>query len=182
MTFGQFLSILRARWWLALAILVATVVLTWLVSIALPKQYKATASVVVDFKPDPVSAVLYGGGASPAQMTTQVDIIKSDRVAERVVKNLKLAENPQIRQQFQDEGKGVGTIESWLGNVLQRSMDVEPSRESGVITITYRNASPAFAAALANAFVRAYIDTTLDLRTDPARQYSEKRWNRPRPS
>jgi succinoglycan biosynthesis transport protein ExoP len=58
MTFGQFLSILRARWWLALAILAATVLLTTVVSLSLTKQYKATASVVVDFKPDPISAVL----------------------------------------------------------------------------------------------------------------------------
>jgi uncharacterized protein involved in exopolysaccharide biosynthesis len=58
MTFGQFLSILRARWSLALAILVVTVLATAVVSLSLTKQYKATASVVVDFKPDPVSAVL----------------------------------------------------------------------------------------------------------------------------
>lgn len=171
MTFTQFLSILRARWWLALAILVATVLLTAIVSLSLPKQYKAAASVVVDFKPDPVSAMLYGGGGSPAQLATQVDIIKSDRVAERVVKNLKLAENPQVRQQWQDEAGGRGTIESWLGSVFQRSMEVEPSRESGVITVSYRAADPRFAAALANAFVQAYIDTTLELRVDPARNY-----------
>ena len=30
MTFGQFLSILRARWWLALAILVSLAVHRWL--------------------------------------------------------------------------------------------------------------------------------------------------------
>jgi succinoglycan biosynthesis transport protein ExoP len=171
MTFGQFLSILRARWWLALASLVVTVLATAVVSLSLTKQYKATASVVVDFKPDPVSAVLYGGGGSPAQMATQVDIIKSDRVAERVVRNLKLNENPQVRQQWQDDAGGRGTIESWLGSVFQRSMEVEPSRESGVIVITYRAADPRFAAALANAFVQAYIDTTLELRVDPARNY-----------
>ena len=118
MTFGQFLSILRARWWLALAILVVTVLATAVVSLSLTKQYKATASVVVDFKPDPISAVLYGGGGSPAQTATQVDIIKSDRVAERVVRNLKLAENPQVRQQWQDEAGGRGTIEGWLGGLL----------------------------------------------------------------
>ena len=37
MTFGQFLSILRARWWLALAILVVTVLLTAVVSLSLTK-------------------------------------------------------------------------------------------------------------------------------------------------
>lgn len=172
MTFGQFFSILRARWWLALAVALVTVLGTWLVSISLTKQYKAVASVVVDFKPDPISAAIYGGAGSPAQMATQVDIIKSERVAERVVRNLKLNENPQLRQQWTDEAKGQGTIESWLGNLFQRSMDVEPSRESGVIAVTYKAPDPRFAAALANAFVQAYIDITLELRVDPARRYS----------
>jgi chain length determinant protein EpsF len=180
MTFGQFLSILRARWGLALAILAAALLLTTVVSLSLTKQYKATASVVVDFKPDPISAVLYGGGGSPAQMATQVDIIKSDRVAERVVRNLKLAENPQVRQQWQDEAGGRGTIEGWLGELFQRNMDVEPSRESGVITINYRAADPRFAAGVANAFVQAYIDTTLELRVDPARNYQQFFENRSR--
>ena len=172
MTFGQFLSILRARWWLALLILVLTVLGTLGVSLMLPKQYKAIASVVVDFKPDPISAAIYGGIGSPALMATQVDIIKSDRVAERVVRNLKLNEDPRVRQQWLDEGKGVGTIEAWLGGVFQRSMDVEPSRESSVISVSYRATDPRFAAGLANAFVQAYVDTTLELRVDPARRYS----------
>jgi chain length determinant protein EpsF len=101
-----------------------------------------------------------------------VDIIKSDRVAQRVVRNLKLNENPQIRQQWQDETGGQGSIESWLGTVFQRQMEVLPSRESSVIEISYLAPDPRFAAALANAFVSAYTDTAIDLRVDPARRYS----------
>ena len=112
MTLGQFLSILRARWWVVALVLGLTVATTVVVSLLLPKQYKAVASVVVDSKPDPVSAVIYGGMASPAFMATQVDIIQSERVALRVVRNLKLNENPQVRQQWQDEADGQGTIES----------------------------------------------------------------------
>ena len=172
MTFGQFLSILRARWFVALLVFGLTVATTLVVSLLLPKQYRAVASVVVDFKPDPVSAVMYGGMASPGFMATQVDIIQSNRVAQRVVRNLKLNENPQVRQQWLEEAKGEGTIETWLGSVFQRQMDVVPSRESSVISVSYRAADPRFAAGLANAFVQAYIDTSLELRVDPARQYS----------
>ena len=172
MTFGQFLSIIRARWLVAMVVLVITVATTLVVSLSLTKQYRAQASVVVDFKPDPVSAVIFGGMASPAFMATQVDIIQSDRVAQRVVRNLKLAESPQVRQQWLDETNGAGSIESWLGTVFQRQMDVVPSRESSVIVVGYRAPDPRFAAALANAFVQAYIDTTLELRVGPARQYS----------
>jgi chain length determinant protein EpsF len=172
MTFGQFLSILRARWWVVALVLGLTVAGTLVVSLLLPRQYTAAASVVVDFKPDPVSAVMYGGMASPAFMATQVDIIRSERVAQRVVRNLKLNENPQVRQQWQDETEGQGSIESWLGGVFGKAMDVIPSRESSVITVTYKAPDPRFAAGLANAFVQAYIDTALELRVDPARQYS----------
>jgi chain length determinant protein EpsF len=105
-------------------------------------------------------------------MATQVDIIRSERVAQRVVRNLKLNENPQIRAQWQDETNGSGSIEGWLGGVFQKQMDVVPSRESSVITISYKASDPRFAAGLANAFVQAYIDTALELRVDPARQYS----------
>jgi polysaccharide biosynthesis transport protein len=172
MSFTQFLSILRARWWVLLLVLVLTVGTTVVVSLLLPKQYRATASVVVDFKPDPISAVMFGGMASPAFMATQVDIIRSDRVAQRVVRNLRLGENPQIRQQWLDDTGGQGSLESWLAARFQRSMDVVPSRESSVISISYRAPDPRFAATLANAFVQAYIDTALELRVDPARQFS----------
>jgi polysaccharide biosynthesis transport protein len=171
MTFGQFLSIMRARWWAALLVLALVVAGALAVNLMLPKQYKAVASVLVDTKPDPVSVAMFGG-QSPGFMATQVDIIQSDRVAQRVVRNLKLNENPQIRKQWQDEARGEGSIESWLGSVFQKNMDVVPSRESSVISVSYRAPDPRFAAALANAFVQAYIDTSLELRVDPARQYS----------
>jgi len=172
MTFGQFVAILRARWMIALAVLVLVMAGTLVVNLMLPKQYRALASVVIDSKPDPLSAAMYGGMPSPMLMATQVDIIQSERVAVRVVRNLKLNENPQVRQQWLDDAKGQGTIEGWLAATFQRQMDVVPSRESSVITIAYRASDPRFAAGLANAFAQAYIDTALELRVDPARQYS----------
>lgn len=171
MTFSQFLSILRARWWVVLLVLALTVATTVTVSLLLPKQYEAAASVVVDFKPDPIAAAAYGM-ASPAVMATQVDIINSERVALRVARALRLTENPQIRQQWQDQTGGVGTLEQWLVGLFQRSLDVQPSRESSVIRIAYKAPEPAFAAGMANAFAQAYIDTALELRVNPARQYS----------
>ena len=145
---------------------------TLVVSLMLPKQYTATASVVIDFKPDPVTAVMFGGMASPAFMATQVDVIQSDRIALRVVKNLRLAENPQIRQQWSEETNGQGSIETWLADSFKKRMDVLPSKESSVITISYKAPDPRFAAALANAFVQAYVETSLELRVDPAKVYS----------
>jgi len=171
-SFGQFLSILRARWRVLLLVLGLTVATTVIVSLLLPRQYTASASVVVDNKPDPVSAVFYGGAASPVFIATQVDVIKSERVAMRVVRNLGLADNPQVRGQWLEDTQGEGTVEQWLVGLFQKQMDVTPSRESSVIAISYQAPDPRFAAALANGFAQAYLETSLELRVDPARQYS----------
>ena len=58
-------------------------------------------------------------------------------------------------------------------NLLQKKLDVKPSRESNVINIGYSGADPAFAAAVANAFAQAYIDTNIELRVEPAKQYAD---------
>lgn len=173
MNFVQFLAILRARRKLALIILFATLIPALALSLLLPKSYTATASIVVDStKPDPLAAVLYAGGPNPSLMATQADVIQSDRVALKVVRNLKLNENPQIRDQWQEATGGEGTIEQWLASVFQKAMDVKPSRESNVLTLTYKAPDPKFAAALANAFVAAYLETNIEMRVEPARLYS----------
>lgn len=172
MTIVQLFSILRARWRISVAVFLLVVTAVVGVSLLLPKQYTAVASVVADAKPDPVSALMYPGVVSPGFMATQVDVIRSDRVALRVVRLLKLTENPQIREQWLKESKGEGNLETWLSESFQRNMDVKPSRESSVIEVTYKAPDPRFAAALANAFIQAYIETTLELKVDPAKQYT----------
>lgn len=171
MNLTQFLSILKARWWVALLLLVLTVGTTLGVSLMLPSQYTATATVVIDVKPDPIAGQ-FAGMLAPSYMATQVDVIQSDRVARRVVRNLKLADNPQVRADWLENTGGQGDIEAWIAGRFKRNMDVTPSRESNVIRVSYRAPDPGFAAALANAFVQAYIDTALELRVDPAKQYS----------
>lgn len=167
MTLQQFLFILRARARLALMILMVTVLTTFVVSLVLPKQYTASTAVVIDVKsPDPVAGVFLPGMITPGYMATQVDIIGSDRVAQRVVKLLRLDQNADVRQQWQDTTEGRGKLEVWLGDLLQKNLDVKPSRESNVINIAYTASDPAFAAALANAFVQAYIEVNLELKVD----------------
>jgi succinoglycan biosynthesis transport protein ExoP len=173
MTFSQFLSILKARWISAAAIIVTLVGLTLVASLLLPKQYTAAAAIVADIKsPDPIAGIVLNAMAAPGYMATQVDIIQSDRVAQKVVHQLNLAANPDLRNQWLESTEGKGDLTAWIARLIQRKLDVKPSRESNVINITYTSPEPKFAATLANAFVRAYIETSVELRVDPAKQYS----------
>lgn len=174
MSLTQFLLILRARWLVALLALVVTVGTTVAVSLVLPKQYTASTAVVVDVKsPDPVTGVMMSGMMAPGYMATQMDIIKSDRVARTVVSQLGLDRNPAVLAQWQQETQGKGTPLDWLADSLRKSLEVVPSRESNVINIEFTGNDPAFAAAIANAFARAYIDVNLELRVGPAREFAK---------
>ena len=172
MTLVQFFSILRARWKIMLIVLGAAVVGTAMVNALLPKSFTSTASVLVDVKsPDPIAGIIFPGMNSPSYMATQVDVIQSDRVSQQVVRVLRLNESASMREQWRDATKGVGNFESWLADLLRKSLDVKPSRDSNVISVNYKSADPKFATAMANAYAQAYIDVSLELRVEPAKLY-----------
>jgi len=173
MTISQFLIILRARWVLMAAIFVTIVAGTLIFSLTRAKTYTATAQVVIDVKsPDPIVGMVLPGMMAPGYIATQLDIMTSERVARRTIKILRLDESDVLREQWREQADGVGSFDAWLANLLQAGLEIKPSRESSALQVAYSGADPNFAAALANAFVRAYIETTLELRVEPARQYS----------
>jgi chain length determinant protein EpsF len=170
MNFTQFLLILNARKWIILAVLALTVSVTTAVSLLLPKEYTAAATLIIDAKSkDPLTGQLLPSQMFPGYMATQVDVIKSLNVAQKVVSGLRLADSPGTREHFMEATDGKGTVEQWLGDRLLRKLDVEPSRESSVITIAFSGSDPQFSSAVANAFAKYYIETNLDLRIAPAK-------------
>ncbi|MCB8746904.1 chain length determinant protein EpsF [Rhodoferax sp. U2-2l] len=173
MTLQQLLLILRARYPVVLLVFLVSVVGTAVVSLLLPKQYTASAVVVLDVRsPDPVTGQMLQGMMTPGYMATQVDIINSDRVATAVVRLLKLDDDPDTQARWMAGAGGKGQLADWLANGLQKNLSVLPSRDSNVIQVNYTSADPEQAATLANAFARAYINVNLDLRLAPARQYA----------
>lgn len=171
MTLQQFLLILRAHAKVVLYTMLVAVLITLLVSLTLPKQYTVGTAVVIDVKsPDPIGGMVLPGMISPGYMATQVDIINSDRVAQRVVKRLQMAEQPALQAEWQKTTKGKGDLTAWLADSLKKKLNVKPSRESNVINISYSDTDPLRAAAVANAFAQAYIDVSLELKVEPARQ------------
>ena len=175
MTLRQLLLIIRTRFWLIAGMLAATVVAATAVSFLLPKQYVATSAVVVDVKsPDPVAGMYLPALTMPAYMATQVDVVNSARVAQKVVKLLNLENDQKTQAAWQKATEGKGSIESWIAASLKLGLEIKPARESNVINISFKANDPGRAAAVANAFARAYIDTTVELRVEPAREYA--RW------
>ena len=166
----QILLILRAHYKIALCVALATIAIALAVTLYLPKRYTAVTAVLVDVKsPDPIVAMML-----PSNLATQVDIINSQRVALRVVRTLGLLDAPGVRDQWANATDSRGTPETWLADLLLRGLAVAPARESNIVNIAYTGSDPTFVAAVANGFAQAYMDVTIELKVDPARQYA--RW------
>ncbi|MHB1953296.1 MAG: Wzz/FepE/Etk N-terminal domain-containing protein [Sulfobacillus sp.] len=171
MNFTQYLLVLGARKWIILGTLLLTVLTTTVVTYLLPKQYTATASLVVNMKTkDPVTGQILPIQLLPGYLTTQVDIIKSQRVALRVVHDLKLASNPVTQSVFMTETKGRGDIHDWLAGLLLKRVVAKPLPRSSIVNVSFSAHTPWLAALAANAFVRAYIATNLELQKAPEDQ------------
>ena len=112
----------------------------------------------------------------PAQLSatyfaTQLDIIRSQKVAVKVVQDLELDKDQRRYQEYMDATQGTGvSLVDWIAIGLMQNFIVEPSRDSRVVRIGYRSVNPKEAALVADAFAQAYIATTLELSMEPARR------------
>lgn len=172
MSLHQFFSILRARLGVAGLIMLVTIALAvgWVK--LRPTHYTARAPILVDVRTDPIGNTPLQGMVAPGYMSTQIDIVKSDRVAERVVKMLPADQQPMLRLRETADGEKEPTAQQ-LAYALQSALDVKPARESNIINISWTGRSPAEAASVANAFAQAYLDTNLELKTTPAKRYAD---------
>lgn len=173
MKFEQFLMILRARAWVVLFTVGVALTGATAVSYYMPKEYTATADLIIDAKGvDPVGGTSLSPQLMPAYVATQVDVIRSKRVATRVVEKLGLADDPATKRRFVKATGGVGNINDWLIASLIKSLVVTPSRESNVITISFTGNDPQYAALVANLFASAYIRANIEISVEPAKQVS----------
>lgn len=172
MSLTQFLLALRARYKIVFLILLLTVAAAAGVSSILPKSYVATSSLVVNYKGvDPVTGLSLPAQLMPGYIATQVDIIKSKGLALKVVDDLKLTEKPQLQKKYK-EAEGGEPIRDWIADLLVSKLGVVPARDSSVLNISFKGEDPHYVAAVANGFAAAYLQFSVQLKTEPAQQAS----------
>jgi len=171
MKLTQLIGICWARRKLFVIVLTSIVLGTTAFSLLKAKTYVAEVAVLVDAKnTDPVT-----GTALPQQMqaniqATQADVISSHNVALKVVDKLQLAADPQMQAQFKEDSDAAGSIRDWLADKLRDKLTVRSSHDSNVISLAVEARAPELAAQIANAFADGYIQTSLEMRIDPAKR------------
>ena len=170
MDLNQYLLALKARKKAFVTVLAVTVFTAVVVALLLPKRYDATATVLIDAREEQTMAPR---GMSPRERAgyifTQMDLIQSGKVANKVVRDLKLASQPGVREDWERDTGGVGTVEEWVAANLLEKLKVD-SGASNIIIIKFSSNDAKKSADVANAFAKAYLDVALELRTEPSRE------------
>ena len=161
MTFSAFWRLLRSWWILAVVGPLAGVgaAAAWIV--LTPPSYEATAQVLVDVRaPETVGNQFIANQLASDYVTTQFDILRSNRLAVHVADLLAKSSSSTASAVFEDEDV--------------RNLTLIPAVGSRVISIRYSAPGPEEAAIIANAFAKAYADISLELQAEPAREST--RW------
>ncbi|MGH8729274.1 MAG: Wzz/FepE/Etk N-terminal domain-containing protein [Burkholderiales bacterium] len=200
MSFNQLMRILRARMGLILGTIIIVVGVSIVASAFMEEKYSSSAQILVDYRgSNPVTNTILPVQLFSGYLTTQMDIIKSQAVALKVVDELNLAEDKEAAQRYLppdllDKIKGmisatVKTVFSAFFRApepaspeLQRfrtaeavvdHLKVTPIKDSSVLNVSYIAADAKAAETAANAVVRAYMQTNNELEVKPARQSSK---------
>ena len=170
MFLSQYLRILWARKWLLLVTFLVIAATGIAITLLMPRQYTAETSLVVEMRIDPALGALAPALASPSYMQTQIEILKSERVASRAVTILGVERSKDAVEQWRNETKMKIPLARYFAGVLSRGLSVEPPHGSNIINLSFSAPDPIFAQATANAFAQAYMDVSVELRVAPARQ------------
>ncbi len=138
----------------------------WLIA---PNQYEAAAR--VELRTTPVSSLSLDGAeqqvpasilSTPIALETLASVLRSDRVAWRVITSLKLYQAPGFRANFAgrfpafDPGKPSPEAQAWLLDRFSKRLRVQAMARTLLVEVRFRSRDAALSAAVVNALIRAY--------------------------
>jgi succinoglycan biosynthesis transport protein ExoP len=181
MTLRELLQVLGGRKKRVIGIALFVMAVTLAVTLLMPAVYLGEVSVAVDAPGiDPATGLVVPPPVDTDYRATEVDVISSHSVAVKVVDKLRLDQIPGLVQQFNErldwwrfwETDHAATLRDFIADRLLAKLDVVPARDSNVIVIDYYGRQPETAVRIANAFADAYIETSLELKVNPASRQS----------
>lgn len=109
-------------------------------------------------------------------LNTQLEVLRSREVAERVANELNLYDDPSFFAAMElDEPSGIDRTmrRETVVALVQKSLDVDLPRETRVVRISVTSANPEMSARIANGFAEQFIQSSLQRRYDSS-SYARK--------
>ncbi len=157
----QFAAIFRARTGQIVLTVALIFLLTLVIVMVTPRVWTATADVFIDYKDDTGSGQGFSPMLNDSYIQTQMDMIRSQAVAEHVIDSLGLRNS---------QGSGEEGLNEWI----RRQIQIDSVRGSRVLSVSFDARSPQDARDYANAVVNSYIAVSQQLASTATRARSEQ--------
>lgn len=173
LSMNQVAAMLAARRRLIVFILAAIVLCTGAVLILLPRTWTASTDVFVDYREnDPISGRTFSALLDDSYMQTQIDLLKSERVASQAADALGWRSTADYADAVAREGRTA--TDTVMIEGVTRNTTVTSARGSRVLTVSFSAGTPEAARDMANAIVAAYLTITQEMARSSARSRSEQ--------
>ena len=170
-------AVVRSNLLLIAAIIAACLAIALVTTLLETKRYTATASVQINDQSQRVlgneieaDQVANNGWDTDRFLQTEVDVLKSRALAERVMKRLRLEGNASFYAQMEvgqpDADSPPAAVREMTLALLRGNMEVKLPRNSRIAAITFESTDAALSARIANAFAEEFIQASLQQRYD----------------
>ncbi len=176
----RIVAALRRNLWWIIGIVAACLIIGALITMLIVPRYTAAATVLIEQE---VDQIIEGSEIAPTVayqdterfLQTQVDVIQSRALAERVLEGEGLEADPSFYEAFEAEVPGERDLEGRytrasgldalrrdvaLG-LLQANLSVDLPANSRLVYVRFESANPALSARIANAFAENLIESNL---------------------
>lgn len=178
-------DIIWAAKWGILSLVIAAAIITWIVAKSLTPIYEATAKLLIEGKEVNVVSIEEIYGIDPTQKTyfaTQIQILTSRQLAERVIDELQLQNYPEFDLAVHQDNPSIFSIRRWLPvfdelpvpsedvkrrwavGKFQNLLGVLPVPNTQLVSISFRSADRELSQKVANTVGEEYINSDLEAR------------------
>jgi polysaccharide biosynthesis transport protein len=190
----RLLAVLREYKWMILGITLAVSATAVFAISRIPATYEATSLVMIDTRKASfrdLQATVAQADVDAVGINTQVEILRSHGLADSVVQQLHLTDNPEFRRAVDARplvGRLVAEVKGLFSpvappkpltpyerqqattGVLMNRVSILNDGRSYIITVTAHTGDPQLSAAIANAYVSTYLDFKRDLKIQAIRR------------
>ena len=190
----QALTIVRRRKWVLIGAVVSALLIGLLITLLMTPQYTAKGTLEIQREGSGPVTVPGNDTRAPAVdpefYQTQIGLLKSHSLAERVASSLRLQDDPRffetfgVKNEWFENGRATRQAPSrqdrvrMAGGILLGQLTVDNDRMSRLVEIGFTSPDPVLSKRVVDAWGNSFIETTLARRFDAssyARNFLEKR-------
>jgi succinoglycan biosynthesis transport protein ExoP len=166
-TFGSFLQFVKRRGWMMLLVALATLAITEVIDLMVPKYFTSTAQIEIvpdlspEFRLEQIQSMIGGGsGDDTEKLDTEIEIMQSPTLAIETIQALHLNSNPVfLKFNFgRDWNLAVPLEREKILARFDADLDVKREKHTDIIQVKVTTNDPALSALIANTLIDKYIE------------------------